>query len=111
MNLNSKGTLLRNVSTIAGHWIEIKLVGTKSNRDGIGARVEVEAAEKRWTAERVAASGYMSQDDGRLHFGLGAATTIDRLIVHWPSGNVQTLETQPVDRVLTVQEPGLRKAR
>ena len=111
VNLNSKGTLLRNVSTNAGHWIEIKLVGTKSNRDGIGARVEVEAAEKRWTAERVAASGYMSQDDGRLHFGLGAATTIDRLIVHWPSGNVQTLETQPVDRVLTVQEPGLRKAR
>jgi hypothetical protein len=63
------------------------------------------AADKRWTAERVAASGYLSQDDGRLHFGLGAATTIDKLIIHWPSGQDQTLEKLNVDRVLTVQEP------
>jgi hypothetical protein len=59
----------------------------------------------------VASTGYLSQDDGRLHFGLGAAAVIDKLIVHWPSGIVQTLEAQPVDRVLTVQEPGERKAR
>jgi hypothetical protein len=105
VNLGAKGTLLHNVSTDTGHWIAVKLVGTKSNRDGIGARVEVFAAGKRWTAERVAASGYLSQDDGRLHFGLGAVATIDKLIVHWPSGREQTLEKLSVDRVLTVEEP------
>jgi len=105
VNLGAKGTLLHNVSTNTGHWIAVKLVGTKSNRDGIGARVEVFAAGKRQTAERVASSGYLSQDDGRLHFGLGAATTIDKLLVHWPSGREQTLEKLGVDRVLTVEEP------
>jgi len=109
VNLGAKGTLLHNVSQNGsgntGHWLSIKLVGTKSNRDGIGARVEVFAAGKRHTAERVAGSGYLSQDDGRLHFGLGAATTVDKLIVHWPSGQEQTLEKLNVDRMLTVQEP------
>jgi hypothetical protein len=97
VNLGAKGTLLHNISTNTGHWIEIELVGTKSNRDGIGARVEVYAAAKRQTAERVAGSGYLSQDDGRLHFGLGAATTVDKLIVHWPSGFDQTLEKLSVE--------------
>jgi hypothetical protein len=105
VNLGGKGTLLHNVSTDTGHWIEIQLVGTKSNRDGIGARVEVFAGGKRHTAERVAGSGYLSQDDSRLHFGLGAATAIDKLIVRWPSGREQTLEKLSVDRVLTVEEP------
>ncbi len=105
VNLGAKGTLLHNVSINTGHWVAIKLVGTKSNRDGLGARVEVYAAGKRQTAERVAGSGYLSQNDARLHFGLGAATTIDKIIVHWPSGREQTLENQGVDRVLTVEEP------
>jgi hypothetical protein len=111
VNLGAKGTLVHNVSTNTGHWIEIKLVGTKSNRDGIGARVEIYAAGKRQTAERVAGSGYLSQNDERLHFGLGAATTVDKLIVHWPSGTEQTLEKLGVDKVLTVQEPGERKLK
>jgi len=105
VNLGGKGTLVHNVSTNTGHWVAIKLKGTKSNRDGIGARVEVIANGKRHTAERVAGSGYLSQDDERLHFGLGDATTIDKLIVHWPSGREQTLEKQSVDRVLTIEEP------
>jgi hypothetical protein len=105
VNLGARGTLLHNVSTDTGHWVAVRLKGTKSNRDGIGAKVEVFATGKRWTAERVAGSGYLSQDDGRLHFGLGAATTIDKLLVHWPSGREQTLEKLAVDRVLTVEEP------
>jgi enediyne biosynthesis protein E4 len=119
VNLGSEGTLLHNVSTDTGHWVEIKLVGAmrpsdrglapgpgaKSNRDGIGARIEVDAGGTRRSAERVASSGYLSQNDGRVHFGLGAATVIDKLIVRWPSGAVQTLTAQPVDRVLTVEEP------
>jgi hypothetical protein len=105
VNLGGRGTLVHNVSTGTGHWMEVKLKGTKSNRDGIGARVEVDAAGKRWTAERVAGTGYLSQDDGKLHFGLGAATTIDKLIVLWPSGREQVMEKVAVDRVLTVEEP------
>jgi enediyne biosynthesis protein E4 len=112
VNLGGKGTLLHNVSTNTGHWIAIKLVGAGngktgagSNRDGIGARVEILAAGKRQTGERVAGSGYLSQNDERLHFGLGSATTVDKLIVHWPSGREQTLEKLSVDRVLTVEEP------
>jgi len=120
VNLGAPGTLLHNVSANTGHWIELKLVGAmrpgdksvaagspgaKSNRDGIGARVEVFAGGKRWTAERVASSGYLSQDDGRMHFGLGAAANIDKILVHWPSGREQTLTSVAVDRVLTVEEP------
>lgn len=105
VNLGAKGTLVHNISANTGHWIAIKLKGTKSNRDGIGARVEVLAGAKRWTAERVAGSGYLSQDDDRMHFGLGEATSIDKLIVKWPSGREQTLEKLTVDRVLTVEEP------
>jgi hypothetical protein len=120
VNLGARGTLVHNASTNAGHWIAVKLVGAmrvgdkstaagspqaKSNRDGIGARVEVFAAGKRWTAERVAGSGYLSQDDARLHFGLGGATTVDKLIVHWPSGRQQTIEHLSVDRVVTAEEP------
>lgn len=105
VNLGAKGTLVHNTSTNTGHWLAVKLKGIKSNRDGIGARVEVFAAGRRQTAEHVAASGYLSQDDSRMHFGLGAAATVDKLIVHWPSGREQTLEKLSADRVITVEEP------
>jgi hypothetical protein len=105
VNLGARGTLVHNISTNSGHWISIKLAGTKSNRDGIGARVEVYTADRKWTAERVAGSGYLSQDDSRLHFGLGKETQIDRIVVKWPSGREQTLEKPGVDRVLKVEEP------
>jgi len=105
VNLGGKGKLIRNVSTGSGHWVEIQIRGTSSNRDGIGARVEIYAAGKRQTAERVAASGYLSQNDARLHFGLGAASQVDELVVHWPSGRVQTIEKVSVNRVITVEEP------
>ncbi len=55
--------------------------------------------------ERVASSGYLSQNEDRLHFGLGAATVVDKIVVHWPSGREQTLEKQVVDRALTIEEP------
>lgn len=118
VNLGAEGKLLHNGSMSTGHWIDIKLVGSmrsgdqahsaraaKSNRDGIGARVEVIAGDKRWTAERIAASGYLSQNEGRLHFGLGAANKVDKLIIHWPSGRKQTMGALAVDRILTIEEP------
>jgi hypothetical protein len=105
VNLGARGTLLHNVSTNTGHWLAIKLKGTKSNRDGIGARVEVYAGDKRWTAERVADSGYLSQNEAQLHFGLGAANSVDKIVVHWPSGVDQVLGKQDVNRQLTIEEP------
>jgi hypothetical protein len=105
VNLGAPGTLVHNVSTNTGHWIAVKLKGTKSNRDGIGAKVEVFAGGKRWMEERVASSGYLSQDDGRLHFGLGAAASIDKIVVHWPSGIEQTVGKVAADRVVTLEEP------
>ena len=105
VNLGEKGTLFHNVSINTGHWLAIKLQGTKSNRDGIGAKVQVYAGGNQWLQERVAASSYLSQSEARLHFGLGAATTVDRVVVNWPSGKEQTLTNQGVDRVLTIVEP------
>ncbi len=105
VNLGSRGTLIHNVSPGNNHWISILLKGRKSNRDGIGARIEVTAAKRTQMAERVASSGYMSQDDPRVHFGLGTATKIDKLTVKWPSGKEQVLENVAVDRILTVEEP------
>lgn len=105
VNLGAKGKLVHNVSTDTGHWLAIKLVGTKSNRDGIGAKVEIFAGAKRELQERVAGSGYLSQNEARLHFGLGATSLVDKIVVKWPSGREQTLEKQAVDRVLTIEEP------
>jgi hypothetical protein len=104
VNLGAPGTLLHNTAPAAGHWIKVRLQGTKSNRDGIGAVVEVIAGSLKQRAERVAASGYLSQDDWRLHFGLGSATRADRIAITWPSGAKQVLENVPADQVVTVRE-------
>jgi len=119
VNLGAKGKLVRNVSPNSGHWVAINLVGAmrpgdrnsgpgpsaRSNRDGIGAKVEIFAGAKHEFQERVAQSGYLSQNEAPLHFGLGNATMIDRIVVKWPSGREQTLEKQGVDRVLSIEEP------
>ena len=103
VNLGAPGQLLHN-TTPAGHWLMIRLAGTKSNRDGIGAKVEVVANGVKRSAERVAGSGYLSQDDWRLHFGLGAAAKADRVTVTWPSGIRQVVENVAADRVITITE-------
>jgi len=104
VNLGGPAFLLHNTSPETNHWIAVKLVGHKSNRDGIGAQVEVVAGSLRQQHERVGGSGYLSANDPRLHFGLGAAAKIDRITVTWPSGVKQVLENQPVDCVMTIEE-------
>jgi len=104
VNLGAPAFLLHNVSPGGNHWITVKLIGHKSNRDGIGAQVEVLGGGNRQQRERTAGSGYLSQDDPRIHFGLGAAKKIDRLAITWPSGTKQVLENLPVDRIMTVEE-------
>jgi hypothetical protein len=104
VNLGGPAHLLHNTSPGANHWIAIKLAGKKSNRDGIGARIEIVAGGERQQHERIAGSGYLSQDDGRVHFGLGAASKVEKLTVTWPSGTRQVLTNVAADRVITVEE-------
>jgi len=105
VNLGAPATLFHNVSSNTGHWITIQLKGAKSNRDGIGAHLELTAEGKKQIAERVTGSGYLSQDDGRVHFGLGNAAKVDRLVVRWPSGREQVQENLSVDHILSIEEP------
>ena len=104
VNLGAAGQLLHNTTQRSGHWIEIALQGVKSNRDGVGAVVEVTAGGMKQRAERVAGSGYLSQDDWRLHFGLGSKARADRIVVTWPSGIRQVLESVAADRVVAIRE-------
>jgi hypothetical protein len=104
VNLGAPGVLLKNTSASTGHWLTITLAGTKSNRDGIGAKVEIEAGGVKQFTERVAGSGYLSQNDGRLHFGLGAQTKVDRITVTWPSGIRQVVEGVSANQVIAITE-------
>jgi len=104
VNLGAPAYLLQNTTRNSNHWLAVSLKGTKSNRDGIGARVEVTAGGVTQTAQRVAGSGYLGQDDWRLHFGLGPASKAARVVVRWPSGITQTLEDVKADQIVTITE-------
>ena len=105
LNLGQRPRLLRNDGGNRGSWVMVRLVGTTGNRDGIGARVRVTAGGTTQTRLRVSSSGYLSQSDPRLHFGLGDAPRIDRIEIRWPSGTLQTLDGQRPNQVITVTEP------
>ena len=98
--------LFHNVSTNSHHWILLNLVGTKSNRMGIGAQVRVLTSDGRqqWN-EVTTAVGYASASDSRVHFGLGENQKIKELEIRWPSGIKQTVHNVDVDRILTIDEP------
>jgi enediyne biosynthesis protein E4 len=103
-NLDSSPVLLRNQVPSPGHWLEIKTIGSKSNRDGFGARIELTAEGSTRYAEVRAGSSFESSSDPRIHFGLGAATKVDAIVIRWPSGQVDKLGSTAADQELTVQE-------
>ena len=102
-NADQESLLYHNVSAPVGHWVELKLVGTTSNRDAIGARVTLKTPERSMIREVDGGNGYAGQSSQRVHFGLGAATDIVSLTVKWPSGTVQKVNA-PIDRITTVTE-------
>jgi enediyne biosynthesis protein E4 len=89
VNNDDRPTLLRN-DTAGGRWITVRLEGTASNRDAIGAHVTIEAAGTRQIAEVRSGGSYLSNNDVRVHFGLGDRTKVDRLQIRWPNGRTET---------------------
>jgi len=110
--INNRGDypmLLRNDQshdggTNANHWLEILLIGTKSNRDGVGASLKLTAQGETHVEQAKGGMSYMSASDPRIFFGLGKRSKIDQLEINWPSGTVDRLKEVPVDKIMAVKE-------
>jgi enediyne biosynthesis protein E4 len=103
--LSAPAEIWINQSQNNNHWIEFKLQGTKSNRDGIGARIKVVTKSGAQYNHMTTSCGYASSSAGPVHFGLGANASADLVEIHWPSGIVLTLKHVEADRVVAVKEP------
>src|SRR5271165_2280769 len=103
-NMNATPSLLRNELKYDNHWIAFKTIGTKSNRDGIGARITVKAGKRLLVDEVRSGSSYYSQSDMRVHFGLGSVTKLDSVEIRWPSGLTERFDNVANDQINTVKE-------
>ena len=105
-SLNEKPRILVNSADNGNHWLLLKLVGHKSNRDAVGARVRVTTPSGRALYNHVTGSvGFLSTSDLRVHFGLGGETAVSAIEIRWPSGVVQSLGRTAADRILKIEEP------
>ncbi|MEW5977874.1 MAG: CRTAC1 family protein [Acidobacteriota bacterium] len=104
-NCNQPPNLLRNDGGNRAQWLKVKLVGSRSNRNGIGAKVKIRSGQRTRTFWISGGGSYLAAHDPRLHIGLGSRSRVERLEVRWPSGAHQQLSDLPADRVVTVQEP------
>jgi enediyne biosynthesis protein E4 len=104
INVGETPSLLLNQSQNRNHRVLFKLVGTKSNRSAIGARVTVQAGALKQFSEIRAGGSYISQNDPRLHFGLGSETHMEQVEIRWPSGKTELLKNLPADFIYTVVE-------
>ncbi len=103
-NLDQKTRLFENVCNNGNNWLQALVIGAASNRDGIGARLTLQAGGKTQIREIRAGSSQMGQDTATAHFGLGNADTVESLTIRWPSGKAQVLEGVEVNRVVVVRE-------
>jgi hypothetical protein len=104
LNVGEPPTLLRNHLANGNHWVEFKLEGTKSNRAAIGARLTLRSGKLVQFNEVRGGASYLSQNDLRLHFGLGTNITIDSIELSWPSGRQEHLNNLAVDQIYTIEE-------
>jgi hypothetical protein len=112
VNVGEPPTLLVNQNAAPNHRVLFKLIGTKSNRAAIGARVTIQSAGVRQIAEVRGGNSYLSQNDLRLHFGLGKSTKIDAVEIRWPNGKVESLENVSADSIYTIVEgSGIRDTK
>jgi len=105
--LANRAFLLRNRCPVKNHWLKLQLEGTRSNRSGYGARITLTSGDLTSRAEALCPTGFLTQGDPRIHFGLGPRSKVDRIEIRWPSGCVQTLKDITADRILKVREPKL----
>jgi len=103
-NMSAPPSLLVNHIHSKNHWMAVKTVGTKSNRDGIGARIRVKAGERLLVDEVRSGSSYDSNNDARVHFGLGAVSKVESVEIRWPSGRTEKFSTVRLDAINTFQE-------
>jgi len=103
MNQNDIPSLLRNDAPPSNHWIKIRLIGTKSNRSAIGARVTLHYGGKAQVQEVMSQSSYVSSNDPRLHFGLGSVESVD-IEVRWPLGLIEQHKSVRVNQLVTFKE-------
>jgi hypothetical protein len=103
--LNAPAEIWINQSPGSNHWIEFKLQGTKSNRDGIGARIKVVTKSGAQYNHMTTSCGYASSSAGPVHFGLGANASVDLVEIHWPCGIVQQMKDVAADHVVVIKEP------
>ena len=96
--------LLRNDGGNANHWLEVLLIGTKSNRDGIGSVLKLTSEGFAHVEQSKGGTSYMSASDPRIHFGLGKRSRIQSLVITWPSGQVDKLTDVPIDQIIAVKE-------
>ena len=106
MNMNEPPSLLHNTNKSGNHWLDLKLVGIRSNRSAIGAKVMLRSGGQLQTGIVLSQSGYFSHSDSNLHFGLGKDAKIDSVKVVWPSGIEETFEGLKSDRIVTLKEGG-----
>jgi hypothetical protein len=99
-----KPRLLRNDQKLQNHWIRVKLVGNGSNRDAIGALVEIQVGEKTQSRRVNPTRSYLSQVELPVTFGLGMSDEIDRMVIHWPNGKKQTISKPQVDQLLVIEQ-------
>ncbi len=105
--LGAPVSVLRNVTQTHNHWILLKLVGTKSNRMGLGAQIRVTTDDgRRLYNEATTSTGYAASSDPRVHFGLGGSRVIREIEIRWPSGTRQLLHDVTADRLMVITESG-----
>ncbi len=105
LNIDQNSMLIRNDGGSRNSWLTLDLSGTKSNRDGLGAKVTLSAGGMVQTDQKKSGTSYLSQCDPRLHFGLGQASRVDEVTIKWPSGIIQKLKDVKVNQILKVVEP------
>ena len=108
INVNSKPSLYRNDGGNRKAWIGFRLIGASSNRDAIGARVEIEAGGRTQIGEVRSGGSYLSHNDMRVHFGIGSAQRVDRIRIRWPNGKTETLGGMNTGQYVTIREGDAR---
>lgn len=110
-NISDHPMLLVNLAMNKNHWLGVRLIGTQSNRDGIGARVTVRSLSRSWVDEVRSGSSYNSSNDLRLHFGLGQERQVEAIQVRWPNGHEETFSGSRSDQFVTLTEGTGRSPR